>query len=119
MALGQEFFTDINNELTFTVTEEGSNTVSVSANIFQTSGGKQVQLDWKPPYLDIHQNSLMHVPFNYNSYRVGNNLDYEVNFSDKNFHTPFVFHNKEVEVDFKSSHAAKDQKRKKVIMREL
>ena len=100
MATGDQFYTNINNLVTFTVSEKGSNTVSLTAEIYQTSGGKKVMLDWNPPYLDVHQNSLMHIPFDYNSYRVGNNLDYVVDFSDKNFHEPMVFHNKEVNVVF-------------------
>lgn len=55
---GNQLSPRIDNTVTFTVQEAGVNTVSIVASMFQSSGnGKTVQIDWNPPYLDVHQNS--------------------------------------------------------------
>jgi hypothetical protein len=83
MASGSDFGAQLTNEVSFTCEDPGSNSVTIIATIHQASGSKKIDLGgWKPPYLDIHQDSLLQLPFDYRSIKAGNDLTFSVEIKD-------------------------------------
>lgn len=103
MAKGTEISDRVDNVINFSVVDPNNSSITLSSSIYQTTGGKDVKLVWDPPYLDIHQNSFMTIPFNFNSYKVGNNLDFIVQFSDDNFHGTTIMHSHQVAASFNTT----------------
>jgi len=73
----------MDNVVSFTASEPGVNSVTVSCTFYQAVASQGFEFDWNPPYLDVHQNSLVQIPYDNQSVKRGNNLDYAVSFSNK------------------------------------
>jgi hypothetical protein len=102
MADGSDLNKSLFNLVTFKVVNPESNeSASVSAFIHQASETGTIDLSWAPPYMDVHQNSFLQIPFDYNSYSAGNDLTFDVELSDKNvFNNVWVIKGRDITVNF-------------------
>ena len=107
---GDKLNTNMDNVVSFTASEPGVNSVTVSCTFYQAVASQGFEFDWNPPYLDVHQNSLVQIPYDNQSVKRGNNLDYAVSFSNKQFYKTDIFHSQEINVTFNQSSGEKMHK---------
>lgn len=53
----------VDNVVSITASEPGVNSVTVSCTMYQSTNSGGFGFDWSPPYLDVHQNSLIRIPY--------------------------------------------------------
>lgn len=107
---GDQLNANMDNVVSFTASEAGVNSVTVSATFYQAVASAGFDFDWNPPYLDVHQNSLVQIPYDNASVKRGNNLDYAVTFSNKYFYKTDIYHSQEINVTFNQSSGEKMHK---------
>jgi hypothetical protein len=101
-ATGSELGSRIDNELTFTCALNQSATASAKSNIYQISS-PQFHADiksWNPRYIETFANTNFRVPFDFDDYRAGNNVEFKVDFDDPIFYNTHVLHSNRISLNF-------------------
>lgn len=102
-ANGNEFNSQIDNIVSITCAEDQKSSASAMATIHQISK-EAFRVDivhWDPPYLEAFDGTSFRVPFGFNDYKAGNNVEFQAKFDDPIFHNTQVLHSDRVSVNFK------------------